>query len=174
MCKIEMFFWWCVWCVCVLLAQLKKKLEVQPDYITATGGKLHPFQMEGLNWLRFSWAQDTNTILADEMGLGKTIQTIAILYCLWKEVNLSAISQTKACLMHPLLWISRAHSNVFLSTSNRISTRGPVVMYTSCHGATIVITKCTSVSQKSSTECYHGIWRHNSIYWHHNSSSKCF
>ena len=42
--------------------------------------------MEGLNWLRFSWAQGTNTILADEMGLGKTIQTIVFLYSLWKEV----------------------------------------------------------------------------------------
>ena len=43
--------------------------------------------MEGLNWLRFSWAQGTNTILADEMGLGKTIQTIAFLYTLVKEVR---------------------------------------------------------------------------------------
>ncbi|CAH3190720.1 unnamed protein product, partial [Porites lobata] len=59
--------------------------EEQPDFITAGGGKLHEYQMEGLNWLRFSWAQGTNTILADEMGLGKTIQTIAFLYSLWKE-----------------------------------------------------------------------------------------
>lgn len=42
--------------------------------------------MEGLNWLRFSWAQGTNTILADEMGLGKTIQTISFIYSLFKEV----------------------------------------------------------------------------------------
>jgi SNF2 family DNA or RNA helicase len=38
-----------------------------------------------LNWIRFSWAQGTNTILADEMGLGKTIQTISFLYSLVKE-----------------------------------------------------------------------------------------
>ncbi len=37
------------------------------------------FQLEGLNWLIFSWIQDNNGILADEMGLGKTIQTIAFL-----------------------------------------------------------------------------------------------
>ncbi|XP_078374198.1 chromodomain-helicase-DNA-binding protein 4-like isoform X2 [Oculina patagonica] len=63
----------------------RDKYEEQPDIISATGGKLHEYQMEGLNWLRFSWAQGTNTILADEMGLGKTIQTITFLYTIWKE-----------------------------------------------------------------------------------------
>ncbi|XP_041326950.1 chromodomain-helicase-DNA-binding protein 5-like, partial [Pyrgilauda ruficollis] len=57
----------------------------QPWYIDATGGTLHPYQLEGLNWLRFSWAQGTDTILADEMGLGKTVQTIVFLYSLYKE-----------------------------------------------------------------------------------------
>ena len=71
----------------VCSSQPRDKYEEQPDFITASGGKLHAYQMEGLNWLRFSWAQGTNTILADEMGLGKTIQTIAFLYSLWKEVH---------------------------------------------------------------------------------------
>ncbi|KAG7216987.1 hypothetical protein INR49_001641 [Caranx melampygus] len=48
------------------------KFDRQPDYLDSTGGTLHPYQLEGLNWLRFSWAQATDTILADEMGLGKT------------------------------------------------------------------------------------------------------
>ncbi|XP_014022106.2 chromodomain-helicase-DNA-binding protein 5 isoform X4 [Salmo salar] len=61
------------------------KFEHQPWYINATGGTLHPYQLEGLNWLRFSWAQGTDTILADEMGLGKTVQTIVFLYSLYKE-----------------------------------------------------------------------------------------
>ncbi|KAM8881949.1 chromodomain-helicase-DNA-binding protein 3 isoform 1-T1 [Synchiropus picturatus] len=61
------------------------KYEEQPDFVTSTGGTLHLYQMEGLNWLRFSWAQGTDTILADEMGLGKTIQTIVFLYSLFKE-----------------------------------------------------------------------------------------
>ncbi|RVE60463.1 hypothetical protein OJAV_G00181330 [Oryzias javanicus] len=61
------------------------KYEEQPDFVTATGGTLHMYQLEGLNWLRFSWAQGTDTILADEMGLGKTIQTIVFLYSLFKE-----------------------------------------------------------------------------------------
>ncbi|XP_030639658.1 chromodomain-helicase-DNA-binding protein 4 [Chanos chanos] len=61
------------------------KFERQPDYLDATGGTLHPYQLEGLNWLRFSWAQGTDTILADEMGLGKTVQTAVFLYSLYKE-----------------------------------------------------------------------------------------
>ncbi|XP_062842212.1 chromodomain-helicase-DNA-binding protein 5 isoform X3 [Trichomycterus rosablanca] len=61
------------------------KFDQQPWYIDATRGTLHPYQLEGLNWLRFSWAQSTDTILADEMGLGKTVQTIVFLYSLYKE-----------------------------------------------------------------------------------------
>ncbi|KAA0710020.1 Chromodomain-helicase-DNA-binding protein 4 [Triplophysa tibetana] len=61
------------------------KFERQPEYLDITGGTLHPYQLEGLNWLRFSWAQGTDTILADEMGLGKTVQTAVFLYSLYKE-----------------------------------------------------------------------------------------
>ncbi|CAI8044830.1 Chromodomain-helicase-DNA-binding protein 5, partial [Geodia barretti] len=60
-----------------------EKYEEQPSYII--NGTLHNYQLEGVNWLRFSWLQKTNTILADEMGLGKTIQTIVFLYSLVKE-----------------------------------------------------------------------------------------
>ncbi|PIO38548.1 hypothetical protein AB205_0094230, partial [Aquarana catesbeiana] len=67
------------------LTQTTVKYEAQPQFVTATGGTLHMYQLEGLNWLRFSWAQGTDTILADEMGLGKTIQTIVFLYSLYKE-----------------------------------------------------------------------------------------
>ena len=69
-----------------LILQPTVKYETQQRFITATGGTLHMYQLEGLNWLRFSWAQGTDTILADEMGLGKTIQTIVFLYSLYKEV----------------------------------------------------------------------------------------
>ncbi|KAM4675728.1 chromodomain-helicase-DNA-binding protein 3 isoform 2-T2 [Discoglossus pictus] len=61
------------------------KYDAQPKFVSSTGGTLHMYQLEGLNWLRFSWAQGTDTILADEMGLGKTIQTIVFLYSLYKE-----------------------------------------------------------------------------------------
>ncbi len=62
-----------------------QRYEKQPDYLDLTGGRLHPYQLEGLNWLRFSWSQGTDVILADEMGLGKTVQSSTFLYSLFKE-----------------------------------------------------------------------------------------
>ncbi|XP_063696031.1 chromodomain-helicase-DNA-binding protein Mi-2 homolog [Culicoides brevitarsis] len=67
------------------ITDLKRKMDVQPSYISETGMALHPYQLEGINWLRYSWANGTDTILADEMGLGKTIQTATFLYTLFKE-----------------------------------------------------------------------------------------
>jgi chromodomain-helicase-DNA-binding protein 4 len=46
------------------LTDLKKKLDKQPEYIDQTGMQLHPYQLEGLNWLRYSWGQGIDTILA--------------------------------------------------------------------------------------------------------------
>jgi chromodomain-helicase-DNA-binding protein 4 len=67
-------------------SDLKKKFENQPRFVdTASGLALHEYQLEGLNWLRYSWGQGIDTILADEMGLGKTIQTITFLYSLYRE-----------------------------------------------------------------------------------------
>ena len=65
---------------------MTKKFAEQPEYITDCGGTLHSYQLEGVNWLRYSWSHRIDTILADEMGLGKTIQTIVFLYSLYKEV----------------------------------------------------------------------------------------
>ncbi|GBP65125.1 Chromodomain-helicase-DNA-binding protein Mi-2 homolog [Eumeta japonica] len=67
------------------LTNLNKKYEDQPPFVYETGMQLHPYQLEGLNWLRYSWGQGIDTILADEMGLGKTIQTVTFLYSLFKE-----------------------------------------------------------------------------------------
>uniref|UniRef100_A0A8R1I745 Uncharacterized protein n=1 Tax=Caenorhabditis japonica TaxID=281687 RepID=A0A8R1I745_CAEJA len=64
---------------------IRKKYEVQPDYISETGGNLHPYQLEGINWLRHCWSNGTDAILADEMGLGKTVQSLTFLYTLMKE-----------------------------------------------------------------------------------------
>nr|GEV04428.1 CHD3-type chromatin-remodeling factor PICKLE-like [Tanacetum cinerariifolium] len=70
-------------------ADLKKKskefqqFEKSPEFLP--GGELHPYQLEGLNFLRFSWSKQTHVILADEMGLGKTIQSIAFLASLYEE-----------------------------------------------------------------------------------------
>ncbi|KAM7542621.1 hypothetical protein Aperf_G00000014009 [Anoplocephala perfoliata] len=61
-------------------------MDKQPDYVSEIeGGKLHPYQLEGVRWLRKSFYDGVNTILADEMGLGKTIQVISMLYSLFKE-----------------------------------------------------------------------------------------
>ncbi|CAG7734687.1 unnamed protein product [Allacma fusca] len=66
------------------ISDLKRKLEKQPNYIPR-GLTLHDYQLDGLNWLRYSWAKGINTILGDEMGLGKTIQTIVFLNSLYRE-----------------------------------------------------------------------------------------
>ncbi|KAG2609908.1 hypothetical protein PVAP13_4KG075700 [Panicum virgatum] len=50
-----------------------------------SGGTLHPYQLEGLNFLRYSWYHNKRVILGDEMGLGKTIQSIAFLASLFED-----------------------------------------------------------------------------------------
>lgn len=45
------------------------KLTAQPTCLS--GGQLRDYQLEGLNWMIYSWINNTNGILADEMGLGK-------------------------------------------------------------------------------------------------------
>ena len=57
----------------------EKKIMMQSQPETLTGGKLMEYQMDGLNWLYYQWHQRQNAILADEMGLGKTIQIIGFL-----------------------------------------------------------------------------------------------
>ena len=46
------------------------------------GGQLHPYQLDGLNWMLLRVRRGQSMVLADEMGLGKTVQTIALLACL--------------------------------------------------------------------------------------------
>ncbi|KAJ9559392.1 hypothetical protein OSB04_014006 [Centaurea solstitialis] len=60
-----------------------QQFDKSPEFLP--GGELHPYQLEGLNFLRFSWSKQTHVILADEMGLGKTIQSIAFLASLYEE-----------------------------------------------------------------------------------------
>ncbi|XP_047328868.1 CHD3-type chromatin-remodeling factor PICKLE-like isoform X2 [Impatiens glandulifera] len=73
----------------ILDTEMEKKgkdfqpFEHSPEFLS--GGSLHPYQLEGLNFLRFSWPKQTHVILADEMGLGKTIQSIAFLASLLED-----------------------------------------------------------------------------------------
>lgn len=40
------------------------------------GGTLHPYQLQGMDWMRKLFVNGSHGLLADEMGLGKTIQVI--------------------------------------------------------------------------------------------------
>jgi SNF2 family DNA or RNA helicase len=58
----------------------KKKAHSTNMYISYRyGNSLRPYQLEGLNWLRFCYFNYRSSILADEMGLGKTVQSVAFL-----------------------------------------------------------------------------------------------
>lgn len=59
-----------------------KQLDKTPVY--KGGNTLRPYQLEGLNWLKYSWFKGNNCILADEMGLGKTIQSLTFVHSVWE------------------------------------------------------------------------------------------
>lgn len=48
-----------------------RKMPVQPSWLEGgvEGRRLRDYQLEGLNWLAYSWVNRRNVILADEMGL---------------------------------------------------------------------------------------------------------
>ena len=46
-----------------------RALETQPDYLQGEG-KLRDYQLDGLNWMVYSWSNDHNCILADEVRAG--------------------------------------------------------------------------------------------------------
>lgn len=56
--------------------------EIEADF--KDGNLLRGYQKEGMNWLRWCWYNRRNSILADEMGLGKTVQTVSMLWYLFK------------------------------------------------------------------------------------------
>ena len=55
-----------------------RKLEEGTEY--KGGNTLRSYQIEGINWLTWNWANRRNSILADEMGLGKTVQSTMFMY----------------------------------------------------------------------------------------------
>ena len=54
-----------------------RKWNESPKY--KNDNTLRPYQLEGVNWLLFSYYNGRNCLLADEMGLGKTIQSLTFL-----------------------------------------------------------------------------------------------
>jgi chromodomain-helicase-DNA-binding protein 7 len=59
-----------------------RKWDESPIY--KNNNSLRPYQLEGVNWLLFSWYNGNNCLLADEMGLGKTIQSLCWLDAIFK------------------------------------------------------------------------------------------
>ncbi|GMH62640.1 hypothetical protein TL16_g03522 [Triparma laevis f. inornata] len=62
-------------------AQSKRRVirvDTQPSLLVPTC-QMHPYQLEGLNWMIKLHDNGINGILADEMGLGKTLQTISLI-----------------------------------------------------------------------------------------------
>lgn len=55
-----------------------RRFTTQPAYF-GTDVSLRDYQLEGLNWLVWSWSRGMNVMLADEMGLGKTVQAACLL-----------------------------------------------------------------------------------------------
>jgi chromodomain-helicase-DNA-binding protein 4 len=47
------------------ISDLKRKWDQQPEYFDDIGMQLHQYQIDGINWLRYSWVNGTDTILAD-------------------------------------------------------------------------------------------------------------
>ena len=93
----------------------------QPSYLV--GGTLREYQLEGLNWLSFSWSKYNNAILADEMGLGKTIQGISFLSLLFHQHNIFGpflivvpLSTISAWIKESERWFSDANSIVYIGS----------------------------------------------------------
>ncbi|XXQ37791.1 SNF2-related domain containing protein [Plasmodiophora brassicae] len=55
------------------------KAQSFPVLAFANGLALRDYQVDGVKWMSFNWAQGRNSILADEMGLGKTVQIAAFI-----------------------------------------------------------------------------------------------
>ena len=62
---------------------VSESVMTQPSSLV--GGKLMPYQLEGLRWLVSLWENGLSGILADEMGLGKTIQVISLISFLFDQ-----------------------------------------------------------------------------------------
>lgn len=53
--------------------------------LTALSTSLRPYQIEGVNWMRFLAKYHLNGALCDDMGLGKTLQTLTSIYLSYIE-----------------------------------------------------------------------------------------
>lgn len=63
-------------------SSFRKQTQSPPFH---NGHTLRSYQLEGMNWLLFSWYARRSVMLADEMGLGKTIQSVSTLNFIWQQ-----------------------------------------------------------------------------------------
>ena len=69
-------------------SRIFKRYKTQPE-LFEKNLILRDYQLDGLNWLLYSWCRKVNVILADEMGLGKTIQSVCFLTALKADYGAS-------------------------------------------------------------------------------------
>uniref|UniRef100_A0A914YZK6 Uncharacterized protein n=1 Tax=Panagrolaimus superbus TaxID=310955 RepID=A0A914YZK6_9BILA len=67
-----------------LRPDIDKFIPITPEKEYKNDNELREYQIEGVNWLLYSYFHENNCILADEMGLGKTVQTITLLQGLYE------------------------------------------------------------------------------------------
>lgn len=99
--------------------------------------ELRDYQLDGLNWLVYSWCKQNSVILADEMGLGKTIQTIGFLSYLFNEYSLYGpfllvvpLSTLDAWRREFEIWAPEMNSVVYLGDVN---SRNTIRTFEWCH-----------------------------------------
>lgn len=72
------------------------------------GGKLLPYQLQGIDWMRRLFENGSHGMLADEMGLGKTIQVIG-LFAFLREAGVWGPVLIVAPLSTLGNWVSEFH-----------------------------------------------------------------
>lgn len=98
-----------------------KRYKEQPEYFSKDLA-LRDYQLDGLNWLLYSWCRRVNVILADEMGLGKTIQSVCFLTSLKVDYGTSG----PTLLVVPLSTIDAWQREFGLWAGDRLN----VIVYT--------------------------------------------
>eukprot|EP01022_Parablepharisma_sp_SALTPOND_P004350 TRINITY_DN120141_c0_g1_i1.p1 TRINITY_DN120141_c0_g1~~TRINITY_DN120141_c0_g1_i1.p1 ORF type:complete len:1326 (+),score=196.29 TRINITY_DN120141_c0_g1_i1:6098-10075(+) len=117
-----------------------KKLEKQPGFIKE--GELLVYQLEGLNWMLYSWFHNTNVVLADEMGLGKTVECLVFL----RYLNVEVLNKGPFLICAPLstidnwsrecgIWFPEANVVAYVGTqSSRELIRKKEIYFTRARG----------------------------------------
>lgn len=109
----------------------------QPPFLAF--GQLRNYQLEGLNFMMYSWSEDRNVILADEMGLGKTVQTSSFLGCLAEDHRVRGpflvmvpLSTVPNWIKEFRRWLPQMSAVVYIgdAASREVSARGAMFIIT--------------------------------------------